>query len=142
MNGNAKLPFLSCIHLLRTELVVNEDVFDPPVPGFPSGRLDLVAQELVVRILNPLAFLVHGIAESSRLLHIEHLGLVELVHHRGLDPEIIVIEVIIIVIVITLRRVTFLHWVTQEMVQVDSTNNWGIWQGEQKKQGRADGQAS
>ncbi len=130
LNRNTKLPFLYCVHLVRTELVVDEDVPDPPVPGFPSGRLDLVAQELAGWILNPLAFLVHRIAESSRPYNIEELGLGELVLDRGLDSNI-VIEVIIIVIVITLRRVTYLHWVTQEMVQVDGTNDWWIRWGDQ-----------
>lgn len=95
---------------------MHEDVPDPPVPGFSPSRFDLIAQELAVWILNPLVFLVHGIAEPSRPLGIEDLGLVELVHYRDLN------SILAIVIIVTVWRPDLLHRVTEEMVQVDVFN--------------------
>lgn len=84
LRGHAEFPLLSCVHLHGTKLVGYPEFLDPFVFRFTVGSLDVVAQQMIVGLiqLRLLKVLNGGIAEPPRPFHIQRLGLAKLILHK------------------------------------------------------------
>ena len=85
--------------------------------GLLLGAPNIVADQVVLGIYDPFTGLVNRIADSPGLLDVEQLGLVKLVHHKGLDALRELKTLLIIVITI---MVVVINFVAQEVIHLVS----------------------